>query len=247
MSNDSNQFTTLKNAPIENAIVAVKINPLGDVSIIEKINATLFKEYPDQDKFTEQAINFHVNAAQPEKTSINQCQQHTGFILRSEDKAKEVNLLLGDVVLSTSHKYKDWEHLIGTYKTIWQAYEQVNKPDKLLRVGLRYINRFKMTPNEVSTVLGIKPVISTTTPTLLQGVMGRYALQSEVFKSSAIVAVVVEPIEKDLLQVILDIDAFDTDIEYHDFESLTGTLERLRMLKNHLFFDNIPDAKERFQ
>jgi uncharacterized protein (TIGR04255 family) len=241
------RFPHLTKAPIESAIIAVKIPFYDEAAVPEKLSQALKEEYNASAVF-QNAIKLSVG---PPSSSavVEQSQKPGGYVLHSKNGQREVSLTQHDIALrenyNENYKYQDWKHFLELYNIIWTAYEELHKPESLIRVGLRYINRFNMKPQDITDVLGIKPVIEGTN-CLLDGFMARFALRSELYKSSANVAVVIQTADQDLLQVTLDIDAFDTDIKYHDAESLNGTLERLRMLKNHLFFENVPDAEKRF-
>ena len=234
---------TLKKAPIEQALIAVLVEPTQDFASLKQLPDLLQDKYPLSEPFYSKSV--FIDAFNGDVKS--QQGTHEGYNLFSQDRKKHISISTSNVVISDSAKYENGEHLITQYKEIWNAYTKHNKPEQLKRVGLRYINKFSMTISDADENLLIKPVINSKDDTLLlSGLSGQYAVRSDFYRANGNIAIAILPHPDDKLEITFDIDVFDQDITYVDFSSIEDTLNRLRNFKNKLFFDNILDATERF-
>ncbi|GEM_PF-6939370 len=242
-------YKNLKYPPIEQAIIAVVIESQQQFEVLDTISKTLETTYPVKHQLKRQSV--FVDVAESNVRSQN---WQDGYALFSEDRKKEVNINLSSVAFKDADKYENFEHLTNQYADIWKEYLQGTTPEKLNRVGLRYVNSFFMTPEEIDTNLLIKPVINsigTDDNLLLSSLFGQYGVRSDLYRASGNIFIVINPqvdnnTLQNTLQVTFDIDVFDENIPYVDFASIKDTLNRLRYFKNKLFFDNIVDAEIRF-
>jgi len=236
------KYSNLENAPIEQAIIAVDVEPSKQLEHLAGIVESLKGLYP-----TNQKVNRKSVFVTDDNVTAQNFQE--GYALNSDDKKKEVNINLSRIAFRDADKYIDFDNLISQYESIWNIYLQTGLPEKLSRIGLRYVNKFFMTPEDVESNLLIKPFINSGDDgmLLLGELFAQYAVRSDLYKANGNVFIVTSPQVDGKLQITFDIDVFDQSIPYVDFNSIKDTLNRLRGFKNKLFFENILDAVTRFK
>jgi len=242
------KYDTLANPPIQQALIGVMVEPVQPFANLERIPPILSKKYPLCEPFHNKSVFINI-APEGDIKSQNIHGTQQGYNLFSENRKKQINVSTLNVVMLDAAKYKNGEHLIKQYREIWNAYIKYTKPERLKRVGLRYINHFFMTPTEADKNLQIKPVINFEgkSKLLLAGLAGQYAVRSDLYRANGNLAISATPQPNGKLSITFDIDVFDQEIPYVDFASIEDTLNRLRDFKNQLFFDNITDARKRFK
>ena len=235
--------------PIIEVLIGIDIHPRDDLDAddLEKLSKTVEAGYPKKENFVTNELFFQLN---PDGADLSKHHKNNGFLLKTEDEKQIVRITPENFSFSRLAPYVDGVHLISEFKTIWGAYCEMVKPVNIMRLGLRYINKFNLPLDEIDDNLKIRPIIgSGKNPLFLGGAMARYLITSPTFGSNAIVNVIldVNPEDSTQISITLDIDVFQENIEYYSLEALEAILNNLRMFKNEIFFANIPNAKELFK
>jgi hypothetical protein len=141
-----------------------------------------------------------------------------GHRVKSPDAKQVAQFNRDGFVFSRLRPYQDWARFISEAIRLWQVYREIAKPDEVGRLGLRYINRFPLSPNERD--------------------IGSYLQHPYAVR---VVKTLQEPQGRDDLRcyAILDIDAFTQEAFEPADEALGARLEDLRWLKNKVFFGSI--------
>lgn len=176
----------------------------------------------------------------------------TGYLFRSADGTQAVQALRQGFSFSRFRPYQDWETFSREARDLWSRYAALTKPEKVTRIGLRYINRLELPLpfHDFKEYLLTLPEIAPGLPQGLSGFFFRVVIPIEKAEAFAtITETIVEGEEpKGVVPVILDIDVFRMGAFPIVVEKLWSAFDRLRELKNDIFFKTITDkAKDLFK
>jgi uncharacterized protein (TIGR04255 family) len=176
----------------------------------------------------------------------------SGYIFRSADNRQAVQALRQGFTFSRFKPYQDWDTFSREARDLWSRYATLAKPEKVTRIGLRYINRLDLPLpfNDFKEYLLTVPEIAPGLPQGLASFFFRVVIPVDKAEAFAIITeTIVEGEEsKGVVPVILDIDVFRTGAFPIVADKLWPAFDRLRELKNDLFFKTLTDkAKDLFK
>jgi uncharacterized protein (TIGR04255 family) len=233
----------LRRAPIAEAVVEVRVRPIGDVTLesvrplVEKLKADL----PIEESVEALAAKFGVKDGKPEPPETRH--EQLGVRLWTADRQRAIQVRRDLVAISQLKPYTSWEDLRPRAIAIWRAYADAVSPATVTRVGVRYINEIRLgLPSELSDYFIAPPIVPSTLPQMLRTFMGRQVLHDVDTGNSVIVTQAIErSTDENHMVVLLDIDAFrDLDDDARS-SSVDDLLESLRELKNQVFFGSITE------
>lgn len=249
MTDDKRTPQKLDNPPIKEAVIGVGISCFSSNDEIEDFynNTDLHNDYPN--KLSRKKILFSFNN---EGHRIGQ--QEEGYMLQKENE--ELFVEKSRITLIDRNEYLSFDILLKKYQKIWNSFEKFisnkNKIFKVNDVALRYMNRFELpNPTKLKEQFLILPSIKlqdfdNEDIGILDEYLGSYSLQSDRYKSSGNIQVLIKPTINNTVEIIFDIDVHDVDNLPQDFNGIKNTLFRLKEFKNSIFFANIPNAKNLF-
>lgn len=176
-----------------------------------------------------------------------------GYLLRSEDRLVAVQLRVDGFTFNRLRPYTSWEDILPKALEAWTVYREVVAPEFVGRLALRYINHipvpFEDPGFDLDDYLECAPRIPKTLPQVLSGFMTQVVVQDE---ERDLAAVIRQSLEANLKEkqvgVLLDIDTYHLAELEADAPEIEGTLDRLRTLKNRIFFGSLTDkAVELFE
>ena len=138
--------------------------------------------------------------------------------------------------------YESWEELRNEARRLWQLYERIARPDVITRCAVRFINRFDLTPpiEDLCKWFYTYPKIPGSMPPKLDGLFFRLVFPFPQDRVRAILTLAIEQGEDESsLPVILDIDVFRSEEVSCSAADLWERFERLRDIKNQIFFASI--------
>lgn len=176
----------------------------------------------------------------------------TGYLFRSTDTKQAVQALRHGFSFSRFQPYQDWETFSREARDLWSRYSTHTRPKKVTRIGLRYINRLELPLpfNDFKEYLLTVPEIAPGLPQGLSGFFFRVVIPIEKAEAFATITetIVEGELSKGAVPVILDVDVFRVGTFPIVAEKLWPAFDRLRELKNDLFFKSLTDrAKELFK
>jgi uncharacterized protein (TIGR04255 family) len=134
--------------------------------------------------------------------------------------------------------YRGWEPFRDEARRLWQIYRQVARPRQVLRVALRYINRFDLPSPvvEMKDYLRTCPEVSSDLPQQLAGFSLQLDIPQPDIKGTLVLREwTIPPPAPGVASAILDIDLFRSDEVPQDDAGLWALLETLRTRKNKVF------------
>lgn len=176
-----------------------------------------------------------------------------GLRFQSADKKHIVQFNRDGFVFNRLDPYQSWEQLYEEGMRLWRMYVGLAKPIEIHRIGLRYINRIQLPPDELrfEDYLEPAPVPPKGMALPFHGFMHQDTLAIPDYPYAINVIRTMQPPPAPGVQgfgLILDIDTFTTQEFKLDEAALKLRLLEMRWLKNKVFFGSVtPKAMKLFQ
>lgn len=169
-----------------------------------------------------------------------------GFLFESPDKSKVVQFRLDGFGFSLVRSYSTWERLVDKAFHYWNIYTEYARPVSIVRIGTRFINRFPEPLDQpISEVLVVPPRMPIEDGLKLRDSLQQMQIEaSDGSRAQFIQAIVTRD---ETYELTIDIDAYRRlntaeEIEVPiETDSLLPYLNRLRDLKNDLFFGSVTE------
>ena len=231
-----------QNAPIREAVIDLQVQFETPPSLhqLRQLQEHLPEEYCEGTEKREA----HGRLEAGETVSAQVSQVVLGYVFRRQDKRFVFQALKNRAVLSHLAPYTSWTTFSQEARTLWNIYRTHLRPQKIIRVGVRYINRidlpgpqvelkqyfciFPQLPQEVSSPLS---------EVFLRVCVRDFNLESHLLLTQALL----DPETKDNISMLLDIDIFRMENIPQDEEALWALLEKFRQRKNQVFEACITD------
>lgn len=235
------QQSHLRNAPIREALIDIKVRGVAAASLAGGLPERLAREYPRVER-----INFHqfeVQVNESKEVVSASVARDTGFRAFSHDGLLIAQFREDGFTLSRLAPYQTWENLRDETQRLWAAYLEIAKPERVMRIALRYVNQINLPLpfGDFSEYLHMAPNLPPGVPQALSSFLMRYVIPAPEAQAVAIVTQALEGSTDAIVPVILDIDVFeDMDCPTQGNECW-ATLSRLHNLKNTIFFKSITE------
>lgn len=236
----------LKRAPIVEGLIDIRIEPLP-TSMLQTLKAAcdeLAADFPSREEISTFAGQLSFT---PEGTSFSaQASCPKGLMLRSADQKWVAQFRLDGFALSRLDPYTSWDDLKGRARNLWAKYRAAARPQKIVRLACRYINRIPLPTGE-----SFDKTFATTfsiPASLPQGIAGFLLRVVIPFEKEGAYAIVTQALPENSQDCIFDLDAFAVAPEGFSEANAWLKLDELRGVKNRLFFESLaPKALERFE
>lgn len=250
--NLTEQFPHLTQAPIVEAVIEIRTRaevPWEEGSITRELKDRL-ADYPKLRAAHTGTLKLRVGGEVKEQ----QLEDHgwSGLHGLSADERHVAQFTRDSFVFSRLAPYQSWEQLSREGLRLWQIYLEVARPSQAQRIGVRFINRIDLPPNDRRYEDYIQPA-----PEPPKGMDLPFhnfvhhdvlAIPDHPYAINVIRTIQHPPDMNQGLAVILDIDAFTTAPVELTPDLLGKCLPELRWLKNKVFFGSITQkALEKFQ
>ncbi len=233
------EYPHLENAPIREALIDIQVKlPEGTtIEDIEKFGELVKNDYPQICKRWE--ANIEIKA---DKASDMQ-QKQVGYNFISNNKKQIIQARINGFTFSRLKRYETWEKLQDEAFRLWRLYVQHLRPLSIERVACRYINEIRLKiPVRLRDYLTAPPGRPESAPEVLASFLTRVVIPYEELGATAIVTQALEKVADDgAVPIILDIDVFKSDSFDIGSTDAWDTLDKLREVKNQLFFNSIEE------
>jgi uncharacterized protein (TIGR04255 family) len=232
----------LNRAPIAEAVIELRVRSASSSGLdsLAALSSNWRAQYPLEQKVEAVAATFGVQDGRPKADAQY---QQLGFMLKTSNQHEVVQFRHDAFAFSQLQPYSSWEEVLPKANELWISYRDVIKPDRLVRLGVRYINRLRLPlPVDLSEFLESPPVGPRMLASTIRTFLTRVVLHDVATGNSVIVTQASEPsTHPDQTVILLDVDAFrDVDLPTND-EDVVAILESLRLLKNQAFFGSITE------
>lgn len=235
-----------KNAPIIETVIEIAVDPHPAISIadLERLGASEKSRYPTPVSLMHGNINLHVNAtgSVPQLASIAS-QSQLGFAFRAPSNVSLFQVRRGAFSYHKLHPYSSWEDCRREARRLWEIYRSGLKPNRITRLGVRYVNRLDLPPvadlgDYLLTAPEIAPGISQEMSSFM---MQLHIPQPDIGAMLTLREGLVEPSRPGVASVLLDIDVFRQVSLAPSTPELWDILERLHTRENETFERCITD------
>ena len=142
--------------------------------------------------------------------------------------------------------YTSLDDYLPEIERVWLLFAEYFSPLLVRRVGLRYINRIALPLGngkiELDDYLKSGPKLPTESHLQFAGFMHQQQLIEQETGNVANVVLTTQPTENEKLPLIFDIGTTnEKSFEPSNWEQVKTSIESLRKLKNHIFFDSLTE------
>lgn len=234
----------LGNAPIQEALVDLQVTlPSGfDPTKLKAAHSRLRDSYPACDTRMRGQFQIELNAEGDAKQKAVEKGLH-GYIFRTADQKRHVQFRVDGFTYNWLNPYDRWESLRDEARTHWATYVEFAAPERINRVGVRYINRMLFPiPLDFDDYLTAAPAVPKRLPQQVSSFLKRVVIQDIGPGFVGIITQAFEGIpQPETAPVILDIEVFKQAQFDPDGMQAWETLERLRDFKNKVFFESVTE------
>jgi uncharacterized protein (TIGR04255 family) len=239
----------LDKAPINEALIDFRVSLPKTVSIadLEKLHEPIKDRFPTK----KARRQWQVELKQEENTHSTRDLGVDGFLFTSADKDAVVQFRMDGFTYSKLRPYDTWDAMLKSAQPLWEKYRDFTKPVEVTRIATRFINAIEIpeTQFDLDDYFTAAPRMPKNVPDRLGDFFSRVAVIFQEEQATGIVHFVLgKSSQPNTTQVILDIDVFQEKSFNSDDPEIISTLNKLREIKNRIFFGSITDkAKELFK
>ncbi|MGE3512184.1 MAG: TIGR04255 family protein [Vicinamibacterales bacterium] len=234
----------LSRAPIVEALVDFRVaaNPKLTREQFEPIKAALKSRYPKAEEQRRFEGQFAFDSGRVDAKSRDL--GFWGIFLRSEDNEWLSQFRTDGFTVNRLGRYEGADQLFSEARSLWALYVEHLRPEQVTRVALRYINRpgfpWRL-GDEFSRFLTAAPIVPPEAPQSTSAFLTKVVTHDEGSGATAVVTQRVDTEPKGPATVI-DVDVFRESEFGTGMDLLEPELQRLRDLKNRIFFSLLTDA-----
>jgi uncharacterized protein (TIGR04255 family) len=243
------KYEVFRNAPITEAVLEVVVLPSEETKVDSLIpfHEPIRERFPKMEQGKEVRGGFKVGVGSSSFVE----EKPIGFIFRSHQENKVIQTRVNGFAFSKLKPYENWESFRSEAKELWIAYSEIAKPQKILRISMRYINRIEIPvplrdfAEYILTHLQIAPSL----PQAISQFFIRFEIPNPEIPAAAIIIQTIENVtDKNRLPLIFDIDVLRENEYPADSPEMWTDFEKLHDFKNEIFFSSITEkTKELFR
>lgn len=237
----------LRNAPIQEVLVDLRIanTTAIDRRVLEPLHDRFRAQYPNSEP-----VNRFEARIQPQQGSAPAVESRDigfhGLFLRNEPCTRVVQFRTDGFTLNQLGGYTTADDLFAEASPLWEAYADVVRPARVIRLAVRYINRLALPFRDgdpFERFLAAPVTMPPSAPQQVANFLTRAVVV--VTEPVEVVGVVTQKLEHALEQAtpfVLDIDVYkEEELSIH-WADLEPVLRQFRIVKNSLFFAFLTDA-----
>lgn len=235
----------LNNSPVIMAIFQVKFQMSSDLSEFDRFDSSIKKVFPKKTKNIQTNLTPKGTPALGISTFTSKADTKViSYTYYSEDQKTKLRLECGSITYTDESEYKGWNEFKSSCLKCLSYIKEIIEHSEIMRLSIRFINKFSMDPFD-DPLEYFKTTISTSDNNGLSYPMTKYSFRFIVnVPETNIYSIVNQELEtsnKDKFLYIFDIDVLDKTRLIYDEERISSSLEKLREIKNTLFFENITE------
>jgi uncharacterized protein (TIGR04255 family) len=243
------EYEVFKNAPITEAVLELLVLPAEEtkMEILVPFHEPIKERFPKIEQAKEVRGGFKVGIGSESFFE----EKPIGYLFRSHQENKVIQARINGFAFSKLKPYENWDSFRSEASDLWKSYAEMTRPQKILRISMRYINRIEIPlpmrdfEEYILTHLQIAPDL----PQAISQFFIRFEIpNSEIPATAAIIQTIENVTDKNRLPLIFDIDVIkENEYPLHSPEVWTD-FEKLHNFKNEIFFSSITEkTKELFR
>ncbi len=244
------EYKILKNAPITEALIdiRVKLSANFDVQKIDSLYESIKEQYPHKEKQRISKVEIETKEHKVKTISA----KINGYRYLSPDKKQIIQARMDGFTFNRLQPYSKWEDLRNEAHRLWVLYRDITSPEAITRVAVRYINNLNipLPIKDFGYYLTAPPIVPEELSQLVPNFLTRITIYEPSLDANAIITQALEPLPTEVKRapIILDIDVFKYRQEGIEEKDAWETIEKLRHLKNKIFFKSITsNLKEMYE
>ncbi len=171
-----------------------------------------------------------------------------GFLLKTNDKKQVVQFRIDGFTFNRLRPYSDWVDIRKEAQELWPLYMKFAKPEAVTRLAVRYINQLNipLPIHDFSEYLISAPNIPEELPQAVMSFLNRVTIYDSTQEITANITHSFESVpQPNSVTIILDIDVFKQGDFPIDNKEIWYIFEKLRDMKNRIFFSSITEKAAR--
>lgn len=255
--NIDEKFEHFPKAPIAEAVIDIRARATEEFeesSVRSQLEANLNGySYLDSRREFRHELQLEAEGGKPPSQKLRDL-GWKGLRFRSTDEKHIAQFNRDGLVFSRLEPYIEWPQLLNEGLMLWTIFKDLAHPAEIPRIGLRFINRIVLPPEELrfESYMQLAPVPPMGMDLPFQGFMHHdtLAVPAHPYAISVVRTIQVPPHSGGQgVALILDIDVFTNQgFELLDDAMLVHRLQEMRWLKNKVFFGSITEkARELFR
>ena len=243
------QFPNLNKAPIAEAAVQVRVTPASNWNPIE-LKVILSKVLPEYPKVEDlRQMRYEIKAGGAEESNKAENLGCVGLRMFSADGKYICQFNFDSFLLSRLPPYKDWPQFTDEILKLLKLYFELLKPQKTLRIGLRFINRMIFNPEKEKVEIFLNDASQSLKP---WGLVPEKFFYQNLYKIPGMeynvsLTKAIQGVDATKEELIFDIDVFRPLDLACNTDNIRKYLDEMRYIKNEVFFANILNPVERFK
>ncbi len=232
----------LKNAPIKEALIDLRIGPTikdNALNEIESLADSISNSYPTKKTIKENILGFKLI---PDKELVHSSSKsELGY--RCENENRVVQFRIDGFTFSELTPYSNWVTIRDEAKSLWLKYIKAVSPKQVTRIAVRYINLIKLprTGKDFSEYFDISPTVPVAPNLVVKNFLNRVQFKDIDNNIDCILTHSLEGGDSNHAFVTLDIDAFIPKAFEINDETYWNLFETLHDFKNRIFFTCITE------
>jgi len=235
------KFLHLSKAPIVEAVIAISVAPAvtwNETNLQSELKRCL-PDFPKVEPLSQRRYQLPTGKQDGPIVEDLGC---VGFKVHSVDKLHIAQFNKDAFVFSRLKPYENWEQLSGEAFRLLSIYHELIKPTKVMRIGLRFINRIavKQEKVELADYYKYPPEPLKELDWTLNGYLHHDVIRVPETEYAVNLIKTVQNIPGEI-GLILDIDVFRQNPFEYDNRHIKKCLEEMRWVKNKVFFCSLTD------
>jgi len=239
------------NAPIAEALLDIQVSFPSPVEPgrLEAFHDAIRDHYPTREARVKWQGQIVV-----EREAVQQAvrRDSEGFMFKAADGRRLVQVRQDGFTFNWLKPYERWAALRDEAREHWQRYRDTFGPDRVTRLGLRYMNRIEIPLpfNDFREYVETAPDIAKGLPQGVSALFMRLEIPDGARRLLAIITETIQPVLEDpaRLPFIFDIDVVREASYRPEDPAIWEAFEGMREYKNEIFFRSVtPRAKELFR
>lgn len=238
-------YERFERAPITEALLDIRVQLPNQINLarLATFQDGVKERYPTKRERVSWQFGFQVKPETVPDT-FKPSGRPDGYLFLSPDERQLVQARLDGFTFNRLKPYDKWVAFREEAKQLWLHYIRIATPERITRLGLRYINRIEipMPIRELSDYILTTPEMAPELPQSLDSFFMRLVVRDPNSQAVAIITLTMEPvIDQKVLPLIFDIDVFREAVFNSNDNGIWDTMEKLHELKNIIFFKSITE------
>ena len=243
------KYRHLDRAPIAEAVIEIRFDPpmtVKDLDALKSFHSQIKAKYPKIDEKHQWRSVFQVTPeSEPHGKTVDE--GITGYRFASEDNLQIIVSTLASFSFSRLKPYQTWEHMRGEAFTLCNVKKKNVAPKRITRDATRIINRLEipLPIKNFDDYFTCLPTMPKKLPQTWGNFFTKVQMHDKKLGAVAVFQHTIEPQQqKDKLTFLLDIDVIK-DGNFPNDDQIWDVLDKLRKLKNDIFFECITEKTAR--